>query len=640
MTLSMDPQAIHKPSAAFYAIVIAATLLLQLALIALNFPLSSLGTGEHSWYIDNPYHVYQIELGRALLQQGLLTGLDPFFGAGHLGGVTYNVSARLPVLASALLPAAISTSTLYVGYVLLCTLLAPAALPAMAWVLRWPRAHTGVVALAGLAFWWIGALRWYHTAGMSSFVCVSYLGPLYAAWIWRVCAEGRHRAASTVAAGVLGGLGLWLHPFFGLVVAAVFLGFLAVGWRALSWRGFLVKATGVASMALALNLPWLIAMTQTANMAVQQPYQKSVGWSVMINPLIGRWTTGSLGSFLNPLAAAMCAAALVALAPSKRRQAWPFVMGAAICLLFAAFGAASATVGTLQPNRFVAPGFLMLGIGAAYGIAEAALWLRAHAPRPVAWGAAVLGLLLAAYTGREVLREATPGTHPHYGKPGSELSRIPAPVAELMAWLRAETSDEGRILFETSLARIHGGGHAAGLLALGSQREFVGGAYPYALPDVSFWDHAAFGAPIGSAAGSEFDAQLASRLAVLNVGWAVVHSPELVQALGRYGKAEQVGELGPLKLFKINQPLSYVQSGHARVTSRSFNRVEFADAQGDQLVLRYLWVPGMVTVPPAKLEPTIVAPGFPPLVRVFNPPARFVLSTCAKCQAGASTTPE
>lgn len=131
-----------------------------------------------------------------------------------------------------------------------------------------------------------------------------------------------------------------------------------------------------------------------------------------------------------------------------------------------------------------------------------------------------------------------------------------------------------------------------------------------------------------------------SRLALLNVGWAVVHSPELVQALRRYGKAEQVGELGPLKLFRINQPLSYVQSGHARVTSRSFNRVEFADAQGDQLVLRYLWVPGMVTVPPAKVEPTIVAPGFPPLVRVVNPPARFVLSTCATCQAGATATRE
>lgn len=134
----------------------------------------------------------------------------------------------------------------------------------------------------------------------------------------------------------------------------------------------------------------------------------------------------------------MCAAALVALAQIKRRQVWPFVVGAAICLLFAAFGAVSATVGTLQPNRFVAPGFLMLGIGAAFGIAEAALWLRAHAPRQVAWGAA----------------EATPGTHAHYGKPGSELSRIPAPVAELMAWLRAETSDESRVLFESRSGQL------------------------------------------------------------------------------------------------------------------------------------------------------------------------------------------
>jgi hypothetical protein len=638
MRLSMEQAADRQPSATFYFGVLAATLLLQLVLTGINFPLSRLGSEEHSWYIDNPYHVYQIELGRALLQQGLLTGLDPYFGAGHLGGVTYNVSARLPVLASALFPASLSTSALYAGYVLACSLAASLALPAMAWLLRWPAAAALAAAWAGLAFWWIGALRWYHTAGMSSFVCASYLGVLYGAWIWRICTEKRGGATWTVLAGLLGGLGLWMHPLFGLVVAALFVGFLAVGWRTLAWPGFLARSLGIAAIAVAINLPWLMAMTQTVNISAQSPYQKLVGWSVMVDPLLGKWTAGSLGSFLNPLAVMACAAALATPVFARRRALGPFVIGGAICLVFAAFGAASATVGTLQPNRFVAPGFLMFGAGAAFCAGAAASWLYRRAARPLRWGAGMVGLLLCLYVGREVTREATPGTHPHYGNPGTELSQTPARVAQLAAWLRANTTDEGRILFETSLGRIHGGGHAAGLLALAAEREFVGAAYPFSLPEVSFWDHAAFGVPINQVATAQFDAQLASKLTLLNVGWAVAHSRELVQALTRHAAAQQVAEIGVLRIFKIHQPLSYAQSGSVRVVARGFNRVEFADAAGGNLVLRYAWVPGLAATPPARIEPVVVAPDFPPLVRVVHPPSRFVLSTCADCAADTLKT--
>src|SRR5207237_1429193 len=155
-----------------------------------------------------------------------------------------------------------------------------------------------------------------------------------------------------------------------------------------------------------------------------------------------------------------------------------------------------ARLAILQPNRFLAPAFLFIGLGAAYCAAEFALWLR-RSGRPL-WQLAALApaLLVAAYFGREMLREATPGPHGHYGVATAAVTP-PLIMRELQFWILKNTSPEGRILFETSLGRIHGGGHTAGMLALGTGREFIGAPYPYALPDISFWDNTAFGEPVG-----------------------------------------------------------------------------------------------------------------------------------------------
>ena len=604
--------------------ILALTLLVQLALLCFSMPISQILSGAHSYHIDNPYHVYQIELGKSLLQHGHLLGYDPFLGAGHLGGMSDNGSARLPVFVAALLPA-VPTGVLYSLYVLLCALIGPLAVVGMGRLLRWPVLHTAMASALGLVVWWIGALHWFHTAGMVSYVCGCYLGLPYAAWVWQLCSAGQRQGAARLAgAGILGGLGIWLHPLFPIQVGLLFVGFAVTGFPAASVRRVVLRGAVIAAIALLVNLPWLIAMLGNhdigANPLALHPFQKVVGWQVALKPALGMWT--GMGSFCNPLLLAACLAGLYWMRGEQRRRMLPFVIAGVLLLLFAAFGALSAALAQLQPNRFVAPAFLLIAMGAAYSAGEYLQRLELGGlGKGRLVGVAVAGLL-CLYTGREMIREAMAGPHGHYGTTPPELSDAPPLVAQLEAWISANTTQDGRILFETSLARIHGGGHVAGLIALKTDREFMGAGYPYSLPSVSFWDRVAFGRPIQQVSTAE----LAQGLDLYNVGWVIAHTPQLQKAMDALPMASAAAQFGTVRIYKIDRPLSFIAEGSGRIASRGFDRIHVSGAGGASVILKYHWLPGLVASPAASIEPVQLAPGFPPFIRVRNPPNDFTLS--------------
>lgn len=611
----------------------------QLALLALSMPLSKVLSGEHSYHIDHPYHVYQLAVGKALLGQGQLVGYDPMLAGGHLGGANENLSAKVPVLLAAALPASLAPGLVYTVYVLACALAAPLAVVLLAGLLRWPWRHAALAAALGLAFWWIGALRWFHTAGMASFVLCCYAALPYAVWVWQLCGAkigpgpglGRRRLALSLAgAGALGGLGIWLHPLFPVAVGLIFLGFAGGGGERPAWGPLLLRGAAVAAIALLLNLPWLAAVQGqpdiSANMAALHPYQKVVGLAFALKPALGIWAADSLGNPLNPVMLLLCAAGLYFLPAAQRRCMLPLLLAGGLMLAFAAGGAALPGVGQLQPNRFAAPAFLAIALAAAYSMAAGLVWLGqpgAHGPkRAWAWAGALAAGVLLLYAGREMLREASPGSHGHYGSKTQELAGEPQQVAQLEAWLREHTTADGRILFETSLGRVHGGGHVAGLVALKTGRELIGAAYPFSLPQVSFWDRSAFGKPIADLTAE----QLWQGLERYNVGWVVAHSPELRSAMAALPQASVVADIGPVRVYQLNRPLSFAAVGQARISARAVNRLEVSDVSGAELVLRYHWLPGLVASNGARLEPAPSAPGFPPFIRVRNPPAAFVVS--------------
>jgi hypothetical protein len=42
-------------------------------------------------------------------------------------------------------------------------------------------------------------------------------------------------------------------------------------------------------------------------------------------------------------------------------------------------------------------------------------------------------------------------------------------------------------------------------------------------------------------------------------------------------------------------------------------------------VLRYHWVPGLVSVPPSRVQPVELVSGVPPFIAILNPPPTLVL---------------
>ncbi|MCX7113466.1 MAG: hypothetical protein NTX45_25870 [Proteobacteria bacterium] len=552
-----------------------------------------------------------------------MIGFDPFFGAGYLGGLPFNPSAKLPVLISRIIPDAVPTEVFYSFYVFTCALIAPTAIVGMAFVLRWPYLHSALAALAGIFFWWIGALHWYHTAGMVSYVCACYLAIAYAAWVWSLCAVRDRKAAQVIAAGLLGGLGMWLHPTFGFMPAALFVAFLLLNREQFSFQ-MIGKAMVIAALAVMLNLPWILILATKGGDAilsqVQQPFQKAVGFDVLLEPLLGFWNP-YMGSVLNPLSAIICLIAVISLDRIQRKNILPFVIAGCAILLYGAFGAGIDKLALLQPNRFIASGFLLLGLGAAFATGEFVLRLREGTyglPGLIAGSIAVLVLLVPV---RELVREISPDKNGHYGKIPPEITDTPESVAWLESWIKMNTSVDGRILFETSLGRIHGGGHVAGYLALKTKREFIGGAYPFCLPQVSFWDRFGFGGPIGDLSEERF----ASGLEIYNVGWIVAHSQGLVHLVERLKNVRPVADFGIIRIFSVDRKMSYIQSGKGRIQSRDFNQIIVSDVQGPTLTLRYSWIPGLVTSPPTRIEAEQVLPDFPPLIRIINPPDRFDL---------------
>ena len=621
----MIPQPADMPQASrhlkTWILVAALSLLVQLALLALAFPLPGWEEGQGLFHIDHPFHIYQVTLGRALLEHGSLVGYDPFFGGGNIGGVTFNASAKLPVLISWLIPNAVSTEFLYTCYVFLCALIAPCSLAGVGVLLRWSVIQTTAVVLLGTLFWWVGSFHWYHTAGMVSFVCASYTSIAYSVWIYRIIGARNNRwpYAKIGMAGIIGGLGMWLHPFFGIMAGVMVATFMWAHSSELSLRSILARGTPVGLIAFALNVPWILAMRADSNI-LGQPYQKEAGVEILIDAVLGIWGR-SMGSILNPLVIILGLAALYLVLPERRRALTAFLGAGTALILFAAFGAKVNLLSDLQPNRFFAPGFLIIGIGASYAVEGAKSWLQARQSLLFNLVVAFAIILAGAVLTRELVREVTPGPHGHYGKSPPEVTNPSSSVAWLVSWINENTSSEGRILFETSLARKHGGGHIAGYLALQTKREFIGAPYPFTMPERSFWDGTGFGQDLAGLTTEH----LVAGLNLYNVGWVIAHSAELTRRMEELPQARVLAQQGDIRIFGINRPLTYFHAGDAKVTARDFDRLEVAAKPGAPLILRYHWVKGITTTPATQIDPISLSPNFPPFIQISNAPEHFTI---------------
>ena len=112
-------------------------------------------------------------------------------------------------------------------------------------------------------------MRWYHTAGLGSYVAAYGVIP-FAAALDRVCR--RPSAGGVLAVSFAAALGTLLHPLF--AVAAVLRApvLIADVGRHDEWRRIAAVSTAAAATTIVIDGPWLYASLRAPNLAsVEQP---------------------------------------------------------------------------------------------------------------------------------------------------------------------------------------------------------------------------------------------------------------------------------------------------------------------------------------------------------------------------------
>ncbi|MEL7449496.1 MAG: hypothetical protein AAFN78_09820, partial [Pseudomonadota bacterium] len=513
-------------------------------------------------------------------------------------------------------------------YVFLASCLAALSVPLALSVMQRSRRAIAVAGLFALLLWWISIFRWYHTAGMVSYVLAAYLTVPFAALVYRYV-QGYGGPAMLLGLGAFGAAGLFVHPLFPLPVALLTLLFFAFAWERMDLRRVLEVLTVVPAISLAPNLYWLYLYFAAEPLTVTVPgirHQAVVDWNLLWMELAGIWEGDAHGSRMYILLALAAAVGNVFTRDSANRiVVRVFTAAGVFWIVYAALGASvDALAKFTQPNRFAPLGYLLLTVPAGFGIAGL-LAVRGEALAARARYAALAGLgvfaLLTAANLNELRRELSWADIGHYGAVPPEVAPAGPMTDFMLEWLARETTTDARVLFETSNARIHDGYHVAGYLAYSADREFIGGAYVFHY-FANFTDGFLFGHDIGDLSHEDF----AAYAELYNLGWIIAHSEASKARFDAVPWLEASDTFGVLATYRINREHSYFAEGRGRVTARAHSRLELSDLEGDSVVLKYHYMRGLATEPPTALEPVYRGDDPNPFIRIDNPPPELVIT--------------
>src|SRR5690242_6199930 len=273
------------PARFAYHILLGTAVLVQFTLVSITFPLKEVLSETPIFHNDGAYHWYQIKTALNLAKTDHIVGYDPFFAAGHVGGIPLNASGKLPAVLSFLLDSWFSDVVAYKFFVFLSGVLCVICAPLACQVLRLRLATALIATLLGFFLWWASAFHWYFTAGMTSFVLAAYLALPYLAIIFHYFKGGSWNALFVLA--LLGALGLLLHPLFPIPVAVGTLSYLLVQRRDIDLKRVLILGFVLPLLCLMPNLFWVAEMF--GNERIAGPYQQIVDVNLIWQEMLGQW---------------------------------------------------------------------------------------------------------------------------------------------------------------------------------------------------------------------------------------------------------------------------------------------------------------------------------------------------------------
>lgn len=577
-------------------------------------------------------HFHHLNSLAAFWHQDKITwGYNPFFMAGYPSNTIQDLSIKFFEWA-ALALSAISLSPLQ--WFKICAFLAMASVP---WLMYTAAENSffadetkhliGVLAaFFGTVYWWNSLPREMFFYGMIGFPAASYLSIWGIAFFYRLAVFPQKIGWSHFAWLVFAAATIPLHVQSVITLLPPMFALLWVEKRLISGR-LIAWSAGAAALALFVNSAWLIPALQhraddiSAAIVIELPLFVGTSPFTFLLDYFGPqgfWTFRSsvLEKGFRLMLLILGTAGTWSLVRNRQRSIGVMLATAAL-VLFAVtyFGALSSTVKAWQPMRFKVPLDLILVIAASYYLSLS--WARGGSSQQFVGATVALGLLAFILN---LVQTESAGRLQLRSTLSPELNAI-------VEWIDRETPTNARLLFEESgdeSGFVYDRTYLSSFLPYLTGRQLIGG--PINLyNDRHHFAEFHSGKLFQKKAQNISDSELRNYLRVYNIGAIVAFDPMSIQRLQSIpGLVTVEGRIGPVHLMQVNQPLSWFLAGNGDVRA-GYNRLELSNLEGDELILKYHWVDGLVAQPATRIEPIKIADDPIPFIKLIHPPSALTL---------------
>lgn len=556
-----------------------AALILQAFFILHLYPPDVLVSGEPLTTDDYPYHYYDFYRASLSSMAEKVKAYDPSFS---LGFVNPPLTLGHDIVLLSLVLFFVKPPIVFSLYLLAANLAVPL------WVYNCSRNFGFGAKAASLSalvsvFAWQFAQEMHNMlyCGLFSFILGCHVA-VYAASLYYSYAVGggRKKALAFIGTALLCLCMHRLH-FFTLVALILVISITIRRKVSLVVAAVSLLALGIGVIAVRKDFLWYAAYHYPPI------FHQSEGLATLINDLLTQpvqtwiFITGLLGIL------------------QTRGERKRFIFGLLATLVFLIggyFGSMSLFVSYFQPQRILIPALVLLTLFAGKAL-EGLFAPRRNSLSLIPILLFIIMLLTPSYGFASMMRE-------EWGKQVSTL--LPQDTRDLIGWIAANTSSQGRILVEDSGAETGHviGGHSLAIFPLYTEREFAGRPLPYtrAKEGVIFPEFSE-GKLFNRPADGFSEEELRRLLSLYNIEWVVSWSPEGLSALSSHPSLlAETARIGKFRVFHVNLTPSFFLDGGG-VVRAGFNQVVLSNLTGERIVLKYEYDGALSSREGLPLEP-------------------------------------
>ena len=111
-----------------------------------------------------------------------------------------------------------------------------------------------------------------------------------------------------------------------------------------------------------------------------------------------------------------------------------------------------------------------------------------------------------------------------------------------------------------------------------------------------------------------------------NIGWVMAHSEISKKYLESFEEISFLDSYKELSFYKVHRRHTYFVKGSGRVDTKTANRIVLTDLSGPEVVLKYHYIPGLVSSPETDIKPVYISDDPLPFIQLNNPLEDITLS--------------